>query len=333
MKKIVLLSAVAILCVIMVGCGKKGESSVIKELTKKIEKTSGYHIKGVLEMISNEDSYMYDVDVSYEKEDKFRVSLKNQTNNHEQIILKNDEGVYVLTPSLNKSFKFQSEWPYNNSQSYLLQPLLKDIKNDKEKEFQETETGYIITTKVNYSSNKNLIKQKIYLDKDVNIKEVHILDEEDRTHIRMTYTDVDWSKKYDNNYFNINNNMETAVVEEDVRTVGKMDDVIFPMYLPLNTTLASQDKIEVNHGERVIMTFDGEKPFMLVQETAVRETEFTTIPIDGEPIILSGTVGILGDSLITWTSEGVEYHVVSDVLSESDLLEVAKSISVMPVGK
>ena len=32
----------------------------------------------------------------------------------EQIILKNDEGVYVLSPNLNKSFKFQSKRPYNN---------------------------------------------------------------------------------------------------------------------------------------------------------------------------------------------------------------------------
>ena len=36
--------------------------------------------------------------------------------------------VRVLTPSLNKSFKFQSDWPYNNSQVYLLQTLLSDIQ-------------------------------------------------------------------------------------------------------------------------------------------------------------------------------------------------------------
>ena len=36
--------------------------------------------------------------------------------------------VRVLTPTLNKSFKFQSDWPYNNSQVYLLQTLLSDIQ-------------------------------------------------------------------------------------------------------------------------------------------------------------------------------------------------------------
>ena len=65
---------------------------------------------------------------AYLKKDKFRVGLTNKTNNHEQIILKNDDGVYVITPSLNKSFKFQSDWPYNNSQIYLSCLKLANIK-------------------------------------------------------------------------------------------------------------------------------------------------------------------------------------------------------------
>ncbi len=47
------------------------------------------------------------------------------------MILKNDDGVYVLTPALNKSFKFQSEWPENSSQAYLFESLVKDITEDK----------------------------------------------------------------------------------------------------------------------------------------------------------------------------------------------------------
>ena len=155
-----LLCIIALLCVLTVGCMKKGENDIVKNLTKKIENSKAYHLTGTLEMVNNENSYLYDVDVSYQKEDNFRVSLKNQTNNHEQIILKNSEGVYVLTPSLNKSFKFQSEWPYNNSQSYLLQSILKDITDDTERTYEENEDGYVFTAKANYSNNPDLIMQK-----------------------------------------------------------------------------------------------------------------------------------------------------------------------------
>ena len=78
----------------------------------------------------------------------------------------------VLTPSLNKSFKFESNWPYNNSQIYLLQSILSDINNDKALEFNSKDDSYIITTSVNYPNNKDLVKQNIYLDKKLNLKQV-----------------------------------------------------------------------------------------------------------------------------------------------------------------
>ena len=158
MKKIFLCVFAGICCLGLVGCGKTGAKDVLKDLSKKVEKTDGYYLNGELQIMNNEDSYTYDIEVAYAKGDNFRVGLKNKTNNHEQIILKNSDGVYVLTPSLNKSFKFQSQWPYNSSQIYLLQTIIKDIENDKDKAFEQTNDGYVFTTKVNYSNNSELVK-------------------------------------------------------------------------------------------------------------------------------------------------------------------------------
>ena len=57
-----------------------------------------------MEIINNEDSYQYDVKVSYQKDDYYRIELVNKLNNHEQVILKNDSGVYVDTQ---KSYKLK----------------------------------------------------------------------------------------------------------------------------------------------------------------------------------------------------------------------------------
>ncbi len=333
MKKRVLLFFILMFCLLIVGCGKTNEKDVVNNLTKKIENSKSYHLVGELEMLNNDDVYKYDVTVSYEKEDKFRVSLKNKINNHEQIILKNEDGVYVLTPSLNKSFKFQSEWPYNNSQSYLLQTILLDIKNDKEKEFTVNDNGYVITTKVNYTSNKDLVKQKIYLDKDIKIKEVHVLNKDNKVMMKMKFKEIDLKTTYNKNHFTLKNNMETTVINEEIKDVSKIQDVIYPMYMPKNTKLTSQDRITKENGERIISTFSGDKSFMLVQETATREKELVTIPLNGEPLILTGTVAALSDSSITWTRDGIDYYLVSEEIEEEELLNIAKSISVMPVGK
>ena len=98
------------------GCGKVGEKDILKEFGKKVDNADSYYIEGKLDIVNNEDIYTYDVKVSYAKKDNYKVELVNTVNKHEQIILRNSDGVYVVTPRINKSFKFQSDWTYNNSQ-------------------------------------------------------------------------------------------------------------------------------------------------------------------------------------------------------------------------
>ena len=317
----------------MVGCGKYTVKDAQGDLEKKINKTDSYNLTGEMEIINNDDVYKYDVDVSYSKTDKFRVSLKNKTNNHEQIILKNSDGVYVLTPTLNKSFKFQSDWPYNNSQVYLLQTLLSDIQNDENKEFKETGQNYIFTTSVNYPNNSDLVKQKIYFDKKLNPTKVEVMNEDDDVLIKMTFKKVDFDAKFKDKYFSLDNNMQTAKVEEEVNTVSKIDEEIYPMYIPENTKLSDKETVNLDDGQRIIMTFEGDNPFMLVQQTASVSDDASIVSVLGDPVQLATGVAAVSDNMVSWIDNGIEYYVVADNMSESELLSVASSVSVLPVSK
>lgn len=324
-KKIVLLLTIFLIT----GCFNK-KNDVISELSKKIEGLESYYVKGELEIINNEDSYKYDVEVSYQKNDNFKVDLINKTNNHEQIILKNTEGVYVLTPSLNKSFKFQSEWPYNNSQIYLLQTLLKDINNDEAKIIEEINNGYKITTSVDYSNNKNLVKQYIYTDKKANITSVEIVNSDNIVKMKMAFQKIDLNATYKKDYFDLNNNMKNV---ETVTTAKEIEDIIYPMYMPKNTYLESQDTIALDKGERIILTFAGESPFTIVEQTVDVTNDYEMTMVYGDPEILTDTIGSVTDNSVSFISNGIEYYAVSEVLEQSELLEVIKSISTIPVGK
>ena len=332
MKRKIFIGILIIGSLLMCGCGKKDEQDVLKDLTKKIEETKGYHLTGDLEIVNNEDTYTYDVEASYSKEENFKVSLKNKTNNHEQIILRNSEGIFVLTPSLNKSFKFQSEWPYNNSQSYLLQPILKDIENDKEHTYKETKSGYLFTTTVNYSSNPELVKQEITFDKKLNIQKVVVYNKEEQAMITMKFDEVDMDSTFKDSYFSLKTNMSGKNTEISKPT-SKLEDIIYPMYIPENTTLTSQDKVDKEDGERIILTFDGDNPFMLVQEASSYSEDMETIPMYGDPEIMADSVAAVSDTSITWISNGVEYYVLSETMKSDELLNVARSISALPVGK
>lgn len=330
MKKVLLMFSL-IICFMICGCAKNTEEEVLSKFSKKVENAKSYYLTGTLEMVNNETSYTYDVNVSYTKDNNFKVSLKNQSNDHEQIILRNEDGVYVITPSLNKSFKFQSEWPYNNSQAYLLQTILEDLESDEKYTYVNEDDKHIFTSSVNYSNNTDLVKQKVTINSDYEVETVEVLDASDNVKIKMTFNDIDYKAKFNTNYYSLEQNVSSEVT--DTNEVSTIEDIIYPMYIPVNTSLSSQDKVNTATGERVILTFDGESPFMFIQEKATVSSEFTTIPVNGELVMLGDTIGVLDDSSISWISEGMEYYLVSSTLKDEQLLEVARSIGSIPVIK
>lgn len=332
MKKI--LFSIIMVLLLVSGCGKNSETSVINDLEKKINKASAYKVTGVLEIVNNDEVYTYDVEVSYKKDNNYKVSLTNQANSHTQVILKNSDGVYVLTPALNKSFKFQSDWPYSNSQIYLLKSLINDIKDTKDRSFTDAKNGYSLITKVNYPNNSKLVKQTIELDKNGDFKKVSVYDSNNIICMTMIFDSIDYSPTFKKDYFNLDSVMSTySVSEEEVKETTKIDDTIYPLAIPSGTKLVSEEKIKKDVGDRIIMTFDGDKPFLLVEESAVVEDEFTIIPTYGEPFQLMDTLGVMTNNSLNWTSNGIEYYIVSDVLNQSELVEVAQSISYLPTMK
>ncbi len=388
MKKI-FLTGLFLCLFLLTGCGKYSEKTIVKDLNKKINAVTGYHIEGTMEIYNGEDVYTYDVDSSYEN-DNYRVSLTNKLNNHEQIILRNADGVYVLTPSLNKSFKFQSNWPENNSQVYILKSILTDINKDENIKLEEKNGKYILNTKISYSNNKNLNNQKIYMDKKLNFEKIEVFDESGNKQIKMTFDNIDLKATFNNKYFSTSENMKTVDITEnnDRKANDELDnksstsaannnneemsesqnkttestnsektenserkestktesntkanetisieDTVYPMYLPSGTYLSNEESVSKEDGERIILTFAGESPFILVEETISKSEETEIIPVYGEPTILVDTVGALSDSSVNFISNGIEYYIASESMTMQEILEVAQSISSVPVMK
>lgn len=332
-----------ILVVIFItGCGKTSSSKVVEEFGKKINNLKSYYVEGVMELINNEDIYTYNVKVSYKKNDYYKIDLVNTTNNHEQVILRNDTGIYVITPSLNKSFKFQSDWPYNNSQVYLLTSLLDDINNTDNISMKEVDNKYVLTSNVNYPNSEKLTSQEIYMDKNYNVKEVRVLDKDGNVEIKMSFDKIDYSPKFKDNYFDLNQIIEEKNIgsntdnkdnkTEQTKSTATIDDIVYPMYLPTNTYLTSQEKVSTSTGERLILTFDGDNPFILVEEVSKANDEHVIVPTFGELELLADSVAIVNNNSVNWYSNGVEYYLASNTMKTGEILEIVRSISVLPVA-
>lgn len=369
MKKIVVLCIT--LLFITCGCGKFTAETAVKEFVSDVNSSKSYTLKGTMEIVNNEETFTYSLETFYLKDDYYKVVLVNQTNNHEQIILRNTDGVYVVTPSLNKSFKFQSEWPYNSSQAYILAALASDVKNDENVTLEETENNYILKSKVNYPNNTDLTYQKIYFDKKMNIESVEVYNSEDIAKIKVVFTSVDLKAGLDEDDFlledlvdeeanctsgecpneekkeatNENNNgtndtennaqeNNSNTNESENQTEGTntsetsniLESIIYPLYIPSNTHLTSSEKVDTDNGERVILTFAGDKNFILIEETAKVSSEFEIIPVYGDPMMVSDAVAALSASSLSWSSGNVEYYLASEELSQEEMLTIASSL-------
>ena len=321
MKKILLF--LVIISLFVTGCGKNGQSSVTNTILKKYNKGSGYKLKGDLEIINNDDVYNYHVNSFYDKRKGFyKVVLTNKSNDFKQIILKNSDGVYLLTPSMNKSFKFNSDWPYNNSQIYLYDTIINDIKNDNDKKFEYKDNKYIFNTKANYSNNVKLSNQKLIFDSNYLLKQVDIYDRDNNLCMKLTVDKISFSPKFDKDFFELDNDYSN----ENTKETMSVDDIIYPLFLPNGTKLVDEKKISKDNGERVIMTYDGEKNFLLVEETMDVFNDLTIIPSSGEPFQLMDTIGVINDNSLSWFSGGMEYYLVSEVMDQDELIEIAQSI-------
>ena len=364
MKKIFLIIA-AVATLFLTGCDSLKDKEIRDSFLKNVDSLKAYYMEGTLKLTNNDDTYEYNVEVNYKKDNKYKVTMINKSNDYEQIILKSDDGVYVITPSINKSFKFQSDWPNNNSQSYLLESVAKDLKEDNDYTFTQQNSDYVFTTKANYPNNPNYTKQNIILNKNGDLKKVEVQDEVGVTYIEFSVKTIDNKAKFDDNQFSLDevtkgfikenaseknetnksvekepeqtkeekttSSTEEKNINEEKKTdeTSKIDESVFPLYLPSNTTLSDKEVIATTNGERVIMTFSGANPFILVQETIKPSASLEVIPTYGEPFMLVDTVGSLTETSYTWTSNGVEYYIVSDQMDKTELLQVAKSINVV----
>lgn len=286
-----------------------------------------------MQITNNEDKYNYLVDVTYKKGTYYKVSLINKENKHEQIILKNDEGVYVVTPSINKSFKFQSEWPSNSSQSYILESLLKDVLNDSERSVKNTNDKYTIISKVNYPNNNDLKTQEVTLGSDYLPNKVVVKNSSGSTLISVVVTKIDLKTKYDKNYFALSNSIKEEVNNSSTKeTSVTLKDVVYPMYLPSGTKYSGEEVITKDNSERVILTYTGVKPFILIEEASNNKEHETTL-VSGEVVQYGNVLGVLTSTSLNWSNNGKEYYLIGESLSSDEILQIASSTATVALTK
>ena len=331
-KKFLLLITGLMVMFVLAACGSKSQDDVVKELKGKQSDLTSYKVNAKMTLKMGSDSQVYNVEIWHKDPTFYRVNLKNAEKDQSQMILRNKEGVFVLTPALNKSFRFQSDWPQNSSQAYLYESLIKDIVADKEAKFSSTKDYYIFETKTRYQNNSMLPYQEIKLNKsDLSPAIVKVMDPDRNPLVTVEFSKVKFNADFDKDDFDMKKNMTRAQLNLPAMANGKNKDQSFTIKYPTfeltGTKLLEEKTVKIEDGKRVVLTYDGKKSYTLVQEkVSTKVASANPTLMEGDIVDLGATIGALSDHSLSWSQGGVDYMIASKNLTRDEMVEIAKSV-------
>lgn len=312
---------------ILSGCFRKDANEVVSDLSERLEDMKSYTSQGKMTIKTDVSNQVYNIEVWYQKPDNYRVLLKNLKKDVVQILLRNKEGVYVLTPHLKKSFKFKTNWPNASGQIYLYQTIISSIVDDKARKFSALKNEYKFEVNAKYSFNSNLKKQHIILDKKLYPKSVVVFDEENKPVINMEFKKFEEGTNFKNDAFEIKSNMNVFATKLQETFKSKEIVAFIPSYIPLGSQLVDEQNLENKEGNLVLMRFSGKTPFTLTQ----RYPQFAdlNLPHSGELVDLNKTIGVLTKSgknnVLTWVENDREFEIIGN-MDVSNMVKIANSM-------
>ncbi len=345
-------------------CGTDSQEKVLKKVNGKWAEANGYELNATMEIKSGGDPKKYDVTVWHTKPDFYRVEVVESGKDVSQMIVRNADGVFVVTPTLNKMYKFQSDWPKKNSQAYLIGALAEDLAQDKNLVMKEEDKAYIFEAATRNSYKNSMPHQVITVDKKTMLPtSVVIMNDVKEEQIRITFkniklgvqhaakeyaveqfTESDETKgeqatpsekgnkdKKDNKDGKESNNNPNGN-EEKQAVSAEAENKEFQTHYPVvnieNTKMVEEKVMQEGGMDRVILTFDGDKPFTVMQQPVTKEAAMLPVSSPGDPVDLGFTIGAITDTSISWEQDGVEFFVASSKLTREEMVQVATSMTI-----
>lgn len=303
------------------------EDSFEKKMETLNENMNSYKLEGSMDIVKGEDIKKYAIEVGYKKSndnDLFRVSITDKELNQTQVILRNKEGVYVLTPTLNQIFKFEGDWPLNSLKPYLIQSMNEILKSDS-CVIEKVEEGYKAKSNVNYPNNPNFKVQEMIFDENAHIRELSIFDESDVLQLAIVFNDTNYEAKLKDTYFELEKDLKS---ETSSTLMDEMQMPLYPMHV-FDSTLTSAQSMEVATGMKYVLQYSGDKNFTIVESLRKQSENTETIIMAGELMDSIDAFGFYDGNHMQLIMQGVEYTIYSDDLAPEEMAQILNSMQVV----
>lgn len=317
---------------LVAGCGTPNEQSVATKLETQVKglDASNYHSTAMMTVQMDNSSQAYYVETWYESPTVYKIALGDANKQIHQIIVHNDNGMFIVSPSLGKVFRFNGNWAQNQGHIYLYNELLQQIVAGKDVKMNKTGNTYSFQLPVAPSSDVVSTEQ---IDLDATTfrpQQVTLLDKNAKAVVTLKFLSFATGMKFTQDDFNpqamisSSQNAKTTMAESggDQANTGESFAYVDP-------TQVMGDKLEqmvYADNEDVVLRYVGTHDFTLDEWRP-------NAGVDGIPnaslVDLLGVPGIYSGSgqahQLTWINNGVEFALTSNNLSMDQMQAIAMS--------
>lgn len=306
---------------ILVGCGEPSVTQVVRQLQTMQSQLTSYKSTAMMTVQVQGAAERYFVETWYKAPNQYRIALGNENRDISQIILRNDQGIYIVSPGTKKVIRFQGDWAERQGQLYLYNALLSRIIATSEPQY--TTRDKVVSFELSAASINPLVDtQKIELNADSYAPvQVTLLDKRKQPLITMTYLSFEKGVAFPANAFSTDQATTLQPIELPVSAQEQEFGMIEPAWVPGHDQML--DKVD-DHGT-VMVRYDGSDPFTLVES---RPTSLGLDLGDGQLLTVEGIPAVLlSDGSVRqlyWLHAGVAFELTSR-MPIGDLVLVASS--------
>ncbi len=316
MKKILLV--ILALCLglsVFVSCKDALEpKDVFKSYLENLEQ---YSLKGEMVLYKDSNDVKSNVSVDYLTPNYYKVTF-SRNNGNEQILLKNQDGVYVLTPSLNKEFKFNSEWPNNELHVYLINQLWNKVKEGSNTSYSEKNNKITVTSLV--STNKYTKIEMVYSSNDKKLENVSLY-RDDKKIVMLNISEFNTSPNLSSSMFNPSLIMNEKTITNDITNEAKFS---ISVGSNLDDTKLTSSKFT---DSETILCYSGVKNYTIVAKKALMTDSVNFTSFSDFDVLECGLL-LYSKNVSVFYLDDLEVSIYSNSLSIDDLGVIATNIVV-----
>lgn len=326
-KNLIKLSSLLIGCFListLIGCKEK--KNVEKTFPEIVSNLDTYILDAEMETKFPNGSKKCNVKVYYKSPNFYRVELINNDVNEKQIMIRNEKGVYVILPSINKTFKINNDWPSTSNQPFLLSSIANDIVNNSEinKTDSNGATTLELKTKL-FNSNEESKEQIIFNNKTKMPTDVYLYrpNGELFTHIKINKIETDVSL---GDIFTVDNTITSSRLDYIENDVEFDRSITYPTFCPSDSKLYQEIITGGSTDKKAVMKFNGDVSFTLTQNYVMETETLKSEYFSGDVYVMAGSFALIANNTVKFYDCGVEYMLASNDVSYLELILVGESL-------